>query len=94
MGYVLNNPLIVNRSEFDSFVYADKPNIVIETVKMAENKEKEFIIRAYEDSGKQTKAKLTIDTPYSEVCLTDMLENKIEDVSLDELIFTPFEIKP
>ncbi|HHU43528.1 MAG: glycoside hydrolase family 38 C-terminal domain-containing protein [Bacillota bacterium] len=93
MGYVLNNPLIVNRSEFDSFVYADKPNIVIETVKMAENKEKEFIIRAYEDSGKQTKAKLTIDTPYSEVCLTDMLENKIEDVSLDELIFTPFEIK-
>lgn len=92
-GYVFNNPLIVSNACFDSFVCSSDNHIVIETVKMAENKEKELIIRAYEDGGITREGSITIDTEYKKAILTDMLENEIEEISLDKLTFKPFEVK-
>ncbi len=93
MGYSLNNPLVVNHAEFDSFIISDKPNIVIETVKMAESQKDEVIIRVYENSGNETKSNLKLDVNYSKIHITDMLENNLEEISLEDLTFTPYEIK-
>lgn len=92
-AYAFNNPLIVANACFGSFVSSSDSHIVIETVKMSENRRDEFIIRAYEDSGKARTAKIALDTAYKKTLLTDMLENELAECSLDTLEFTPFEIK-
>ncbi len=93
VAYAFNYPLIVTNLPFGSFISSSDNNIVIETVKMAENRENEIIIRAYEDSGTARTASISIDTEYKKCMLTDMLENEIAECSLSELSFTPFEIK-
>lgn len=93
LAYTFNYPLIVMNSPFDSFISSSDSHIVIETVKMAENRQNEFIIRAYEDSGTARTASISVDTAYKKCLLTDMLENEIEECSLNSLSFTPFEIK-
>lgn len=92
-GYIFNNSLIVSNASFNSFAKSSDNNIVIETIKMAENKEKQFIIRVYEDSGKERKAKLSLDAEYTKAEVCDMLENPIAECDINDLSFTPFEIK-
>lgn len=93
LAYSLNNPLTLIKGElrFKSLAKVEDGNIIVETIKPGENGG--YIVRLYENEGKETTTTLTADFPYLYVFECDMLENPLENVKLDALHFTPYEIK-
>lgn len=79
-----------------SFVSVDKENIMLETVKKAEDG-RGFIIRLYEYENALTKAKVTFAMNSAEVEECNLLEEKLEDVTCENGSFKvkikPYEIK-
>ena len=94
VAYAYNNKLIITEEEVDipSFVTSTDAHVVIETIKRAENGEG-IIIRAYEDTGATRKVDISLAKEYTAVYETDLLENVIGEVSLNNVEFKPFEIK-
>ncbi len=79
-----------------SFVKADASDIIIETVKKAEDSD-DIIIRAYESKNMRTKCSFTFGDELANVCECDMMEENDVPVSFSansfETEFKPFEIK-
>nr|MDE6155066.1 alpha-mannosidase [Eubacterium sp.] len=97
-AYCLNIPHIISSGDFTlkTPVKADKPNIIIETIKPCENEEKAYIIRAYEAEGTQTNCRLQFCDEIKSIQLTNMLEHSIgelENTNILNVNFRPFEIK-
>lgn len=97
-AYLLNEkPLIVSgKMEQESFLLVDAPNVIVETVKPAEDAQRAFVLRLYEAEGTQTNAKLTFGVPVSRIEETNMLEETLAELGTGqeaELVFKPFEIK-
>lgn len=93
-SYFLNRqPLTVqgNMSPW-SMARTAPETVILETVKMTEEGDG-IILRLYESVGKESKAKLTIGFPYSEVWECDTQENILAPANLDSIIFHPFELK-
>ncbi len=88
-GYMLNQPLegsIIDKSDGSlpdefSFVSADCENVVIETVKKAENDDS-VIIRMYEAFDSKTNVTLTFAEDFKEAYLCTMLEENIEKLPI------------
>lgn len=98
-GYELNvPPRVVQGGCLDiSFMKIDKANIMIDTVKLAEDGSGDIIVRLYEAKKAAVRAKLTVNIGEFRAYECDMLENIIgnlqtADKSL-ELSFRAFEIK-
>ncbi len=93
-GYCFNNPIEVIEQDLDidTLVKFDNKNIVIETIKVAED-EKGIIVRAYESLGQDAKTSLDVNFDYSSIYECDMLENKEKFVKGKTFDFTPYEIK-
>ena len=103
VSYELNIPVRVTKlkassgqltSEF-SFCQLKAKNIVIETIKKAED-EKALIIRLYESHGIRTKTGLSFGLPITSAQIVNLLEEqpvplKIQD-NIVALSFNPFEI--
>lgn len=101
-AYLLNNPFISTiasgkgklPSEF-SFISSDKSNVIIDTVKKAEDSE-DTIVRLFECSNKTTDVKIKLSLPVKKVVLCDLMENELETVPLSDGIIAlrvkPFEI--
>jgi alpha-mannosidase len=92
-GYRLNNPLrIAEGTTFASQFSVSDPGVVIETVKPAE-RGSGTIVRLYESLGRDSTVALTTAVTAKKATETDLLERPIGAVKLDNLTFTPFEIK-
>jgi len=100
-AYELNMPVksclaAANTKALDSFVSVDKDNVIVETVKVSEDK-KGIVLRLYEAAKSRTKARLKFSTTLKRVYETNMLEeNRVEIASKKDalsLSFRPFEIK-
>jgi alpha-mannosidase len=98
-AYELNSPVLQlpgNGGEASLFSL-DSPNIILESVKLAEDGSDDIIIRAYEAKRSQTRCTLSTSLPVKKVSQTDMLERFQCDVSFTNgkiaLEFRPFEIK-
>jgi hypothetical protein len=50
-------------------------------------------LRLYEALGKDAVTQVKASVPYEKALFTDMLENKLEEADLNELRFTPYEVK-
>lgn len=75
----------------------DAPGVICETVKNAEDIENAYVLRLYECERNKTRCKVTLHDA-KRAYITDMLENKNEELDIDEngnveLEFRPFEIK-
>ncbi len=98
-GYELNQPLAAAEGRAPAFsaFSIDAPNIILETVKEAEDGSGDLILRLYECKQASTRSTLHIHLPFGRVYSCDMLENVQEEVvSTGEdvsLPFRPFEIK-
>jgi len=99
-AYQLNIPLRMLEGYADSrsLFRIDQPNVILETVKPAEDSTSgDIILRLYESMGNKTQIQLTSSLPIKRVYQTDMLENIKEECSWTEkgleLVFRPFEIK-
>ncbi len=78
-----------------SFLWADSENIVIETVKKAEDSDG-MIVRMYECHGTETKTKLHFNFAYQSAKMVDLMEHSVASDKFDsktlELRFSPYEI--
>ncbi len=98
-AYELNCPVAtasgaaVERSLFS----VDAPNVIIETVKPAEDRSDDVIVRLYEAKRMTTRCTLTLSLPVISAAQTDMLENVEGELTSEggtiALEFRPFEVK-
>ncbi len=98
-AYELNNPLTwQNGSAGESSVFSlDAANIILETVKLAEDDTGDIILRLYESKRSLTNCTLSTSLPVTRATQADMLERNQSDFPLNKgkigLVFRPFEIK-
>ncbi|MDR1279758.1 MAG: glycosyl hydrolase-related protein [Opitutaceae bacterium] len=86
-----------------SLFFCDAPNVILETVKLAEDDSGDLVLRLYEASRATTRCHLRINLPsigFRSACETDMLETSLPGRDLPppgtaglRLDFRPFEIK-
>ena len=100
----LNVPLVCvkadsNDGEFGesyAFVSCDSRDVIIDTVKMAEDSD-EAIIRLFETFNKTAKCTLKTKLPIKKAVITNLLEQEEKEVEVKDgkinLSFTPYEIK-
>ncbi len=78
-----------------SFVSCSSKNVIVETVKAAEN-DNGTVLRMYEAEGTRTKFRLDFGFDVSKCYITDLPENKLDEVTVTdntlELEIKPFEI--
>ncbi len=98
-GYELNVPVTVadGSAKTTSLMAMDAPNVIIETVKTAEDGSGDVIVRLYESKHAATDAELTLHLPVSRAAVCDMLENEQEVLPVADgkvkLHFRGFEVK-
>lgn len=98
-AYALNIPPLVKpgqAADFSAFTL-DEDNVFLDTVKPAEDRSGDLILRLYEALKARTACTLSINFPVQSVTLCDMLENPIQELALQDgcvrLDFKPFEVK-
>ena len=98
-GYELNLPVRTAAGDGGhvSLLSVDAPNVIVETVKAAEDGSSDWILRLYECKRADTDAVLTLNVPAKCVQLCDMLENPLETLDAADgnvkLHFHTFEVK-
>jgi alpha-mannosidase len=98
-AYELNCPVTLQAGEAGekSLFQVDQSNVIIETVKPAEDGTGNIIMRLYESLRTDTQVELTTAFPLQSVQQTDMLEKAQNSLPIDEgrvkLSFRPFEVK-
>ena len=101
-SYKLNNPVVCRKGcgkygdlpEF-SFIDCDKENVVIETLKLAEDSD-DVIVRLYDCDNRLTNAIISFSFNVERVMVCDIMENNLYDVPVknNSVLITvkPFEI--
>ena len=97
-GFEMNVKPIVMEGALDvSFIHIDQPNIVLDTVKMAEDGSGDIILRLYESKKAAVTTNIHVNVDCENAYLCDMLENKLEEVQEVNggfsIPFRAFEIK-
>jgi alpha-mannosidase len=98
-AYELNVPVtsISGHAETASLLSLDAGNVIIETVKPAEDASGDVVIRLYESAHNATQCNLTVGLPFEKVFETNMLESDGREIEVKNgsisLRFRPFEIK-
>jgi alpha-mannosidase len=98
-AYELNCPvLIIPGSAGDASIFQiDADNIILETVKLAEDNSGDIIVRLYESKRNLTNCVLSTSLPVKNVYHTDLLERNQAELPIQKgkirLDFHPFEIK-
>ena len=103
LAYMLNNPMTAVKAtgvcseipETFSMASVNKENIVIDTIKEAEESE-DTVIRLYEAKNIRAKAELTVGFPAKACFVCDMLENELSELPIEngkvKLNMSGFEI--
>lgn len=91
-GYRLNLPLREVRGGTDvaPLITVDDPAVVVEAVKLAEDRSGDVVVRLYEALGTRATAQVTAQFPYDSVVETDLLERPTGEVGTT---FRPFQIR-
>ncbi len=98
-AYELNCPVTLQAGAAGekSLFRVDQPNVIIETVKLAEDGSGDVIMRLYEAIRTDTQVELSTSLPLLSIQQTDMLENPLHDLVTAEgrvqLSLRPFEVK-
>ncbi|MEL3947294.1 alpha-mannosidase [Streptomyces sp. LNU-CPARS28] len=98
-GYALNLPLRPSAGSTAALLGVDNPDVVIEAVKLADDRSGDVVVRLYEASGGAAKATLTAHFPLSRVSDCDLLEVPLQEVPLAldgrsaPLRLRPFQIR-
>ena len=98
-AYKLNQPLTAQTGTADggaySFAGVDRANVVLETVKMAED-ESGIVLRMYESENALTKARLTVNTAFEKAYVCNLLEEIETEAVVNgneiEVVLKPYEV--
>jgi alpha-mannosidase len=97
-GYALNLPLRLVEPVRDArpLVTVDNPAVVVEAVKLADDRSGDVIVRLYESLGGRAQVSVRAGIPLGGVHLVDLLERTVAEVSAPDgavrLALAPFEI--
>ena len=97
-AWELNVPAVsaLGRTEDKSYFGVNADNIIIDTVKPAEDGSGDIIVRLYECTNSMTSCELSVNLPVKSAALTDMLENEKAPLTVDggkvKLSFHGFEV--
>lgn len=96
----LNAPLQVAHGDAGaamSLFSCDAANVILETVKLAEDGGGDVVLRLYEAGRTTTRCRLKVGFPVADARVTDMLERDASELAVTngcvDLEFRPFEIK-
>lgn len=98
-AYKLNQPLVAeleteNRGAY-SFASVDRPNVVLETVKRAEDGDG-IVVRMYESENALTKAKLTVNADFEKAYICNPLEETEGEAAVNgnviDVVLKPYEV--
>ena len=98
-AYMLNVPLesAAGKAELPRLAAVSAENVVIESVKPAEDDSDAFVLRLYECEGTKTNARVQLGVPVSRAVLTNMLVDEKQPLDCTDgvigLSFRPFEIQ-
>jgi len=98
-AYELNCPplIIPGKAEERSLFSLNAPNIILETLKPAEDGSGDIVLRLYESKRMTTRCTLTTALPINSAAQVDMIEQQPQPLALQSgtltLDFHPFEIK-
>ncbi len=97
-GYELNVPVALRPGSAPAFSAfgIDNPNVVLETVKLADDQSGDLILRLYESKQTAARADVTVRLPVRSAALCDMQENTLSPLPIENgrvaLRFTPFQV--
>jgi len=98
-AYELNSPVTTVRGDAgeQSWFRIDAPNVIIDTVKPAEDGSGDVIVRLYESMRTATHCSLKVGLPFAKAAQTNMLEQQPVKLAIKNgavaLEFRPFEVK-
>nr|WP_300340025.1 glycoside hydrolase family 38 C-terminal domain-containing protein [Actinomyces sp.] len=99
-GYAFNLPTRTVKGDHavEPLVKVEGAGVVVEAVKLAEDRSGDLIVRLYESLGARTHATVTACFDATSIVATDLLEREVDDVTLtttvqDELS-TSFQMRP
>ncbi|MDO3411790.1 glycoside hydrolase family 38 C-terminal domain-containing protein [Saccharibacillus sp. CPCC 101409] len=99
-AYELNYPLgaaIGSGGEERSLLSLDQAPVIAETVKLAEDRSGDWIVRLYESKGSSSVCRVSLGLPAASAFETNMLEETAGELPLEDgglkLSFRPFEVK-
>ncbi|MFJ3421857.1 alpha-mannosidase [Streptomyces sp. NPDC086082] len=93
-GYALNLPLRPTAAVTRPLVALDTTDVVVEAVKLADDRSGDVVVRLYEACGGGAKATLTADFPVTAVSDCDLLENPEQELPLTEGVAASFAMRP
>ena len=93
-SYEFNSPIIVNKAndstkEISSLISINKDNIILETIKLAED-EDGIIIRFYDADKTGNTVKINLNFDFKEIIETNLMEEEIEKVLVKDKEFETF----
>ncbi|KAD3633144.1 alpha-mannosidase [Arthrobacter yangruifuii] len=101
-GYRLNLPLRevaqVGGGELVPLLEVDSPAVVVEAVKLAQDRSGDVVVRLYEAFGGRAAARISTGFGYSSVVVTDLLERPVESGTVEktdggvQVSLRPFEL--
>ena len=97
-GYRFNLPLRAGRGKgpVAPLVSVDNPAVVVEAVKMADDRSGDVVVRCYEALGGRATATVRTSFPLARAGLTDLLERPLEDLGAGgqqlDLSLRPFQV--
>jgi alpha-mannosidase len=71
-------------------VTSSNPAVVVETVKLAEDRSGDLVVRVYESLGARATTTITVDASFESVVATDLLERELSAAPA-ELTLRPFQ---
>jgi alpha-mannosidase len=99
LGYARNLPArAVTGSPVAALVTSSAPGVVIETVKLAEDRLGDVVVRLYESLGARETATITLDAMFDSIARTDLLERELGQGDAESteggitLTLRPFEL--
>lgn len=99
-GYAFNLPTRTVKGDHavEPLVKVEGAGVVVEAVKLAEDRSGDVIVRLYESLGARTRATVTAGFEATSVVATDLLEREIGDVALTttahDQLTTSFQMRP
>ncbi|WP_328470299.1 alpha-mannosidase [Streptomyces sp. NBC_00448] len=96
-GYALNLPLRAAGSApagGPALIAVDNPDIVVEAVKLADDRSGDVVVRLYESRGGSARGTLRADFPVAATHLTDLLEAPAEELPATADGGLPLELRP
>ncbi|RST14044.1 alpha-mannosidase [Streptomyces sp. WAC05374] len=91
-GLALNLPLrVAPAPELAPLVDTGNPAVTVESVKLADDRSGDVVVRLYESCGTRTRARPRTAFPVARAVVTDLLERPLHEAP-EELVLRPFQI--